>query len=96
MDIYPPGKDDHPVTQVSWYAAMAYAESVGKRLPTEAEWERAARGGLNGKHYSWGNVEDLANADEYINAEDSLPSGLTPANNYGLYDMCGNVWEWCL
>ncbi len=96
MNMYPPGKGDHPVTQVSWYAAMAYAESVGKRLPTEAEWERAARGGLDGKHYSWGNVEDFANADEYLNAEDNLPIGLTPANNYGLYDMCGNVWEWCL
>ena len=96
MNMYPPGKGDHPVTQVSWYAAMAYAESVGKRLPTEAEWERAARGGLDDKHYSWGNVEDFAKADEYLNAEDTLPIGLTPANNYGLYDMCGNVWEWCL
>ena len=96
MNMYPPGKSDHPVTQVSWYAAMAYAQSVGKRLPTEAEWEKAARGGLEGKDYSWGNVEDFAYPDEFINAEDTLPNGITPSNYFGLYDMCGNVWEWCL
>ncbi|RKU29333.1 hypothetical protein C6497_06425 [Candidatus Poribacteria bacterium] len=96
MNMYPPGEGDHPVTQVSWYAAMAYAESVSKRLPTEAEWERAARGGLDGKNYPWGNVEDSDNIDKYLDGEDTLPIGLIPANHYGLYDMCGNVWEWCL
>ena len=88
---------DHPVEYVSWYAAMAYATSVGKRLPTEAEWEYAARGGLVDKKYPWGDAEPTpADANYDWNVGDTVPVGQYPANGYGLYDMAGNVEEWCL
>ena len=88
---YPQGKGDHPVTYVNWYAAMAYAQWVGKRLPTEAEWEKAARGGLTGQKYL---NASKANYNQHI--ANTTPIGTYPPNNYGLYDMTGNVREWCL
>ena len=92
---YPPGKAEHPVVYVSWYAAMAYAEWAGKRLPTEAEWEKAARGGLVGQKYPHGDSIDTSKANYGLN-RNTVPIGQYPANRYGLYDMAGNVWEWCL
>ena len=91
---YPSGKGEHPVTHVSWYAAMAYAQWADKRLPTEAEWEKAARGGAVGQRYPWGNSIDSDKAN--YGTDNTTRVGTYPANNYGLYDMAGNVREWCL
>ena len=93
---YPDGKSKHPVTYVTWYAAMAYAGWAGKRLPTEAEWEYVARGGLAGKKYPWGDTIDDGRANYDHNVGDTTAVGKYLPNGYGLYDMAGNVWEWCL
>ena len=98
----------HPVVHVAFEDAVAYAEWFGKELPTEAEWEFAARGGLEGAEFVWG--EEFAPAGKYMantwqgrfpwenlkndGFEGTAPVGSFPPNGYGLYDMAGNVWEW--
>lgn len=93
---YPEGKANHPVVYVSWFAAMAYALWAGKRLPTEAEWEYAARGGLANQNYPWGDTSDNTKANYDRNVGDTTLVGKYSPNGYGLYDIIGNVWEWCL
>ena len=88
--------DQHPVVSVSWQDAMAYAKWAGKRLPTEAEWEKAARGGLKGQKYPWGDAIDANKANYGENVGKPMAVKSYAPNGYGLYDMGGNVWEWCL
>jgi formylglycine-generating enzyme len=103
------GREDHPVVHVSWLDASAYAEWAGARLPTEAEWEYAARGGLVGQLFPWGN--DLEPDGRHrmnvwqgkFPTENTLADGYFgtapvtafPPNGYGLHNPTGNVWEWC-
>lgn len=80
---------------MSWHAANAYAKWAGKRLPTEAEWEYAARGGREDQKYPWGNSIDDTHANYGLNVGETVPVGQYAPNGYDLYDMVGNVWEWC-
>jgi formylglycine-generating enzyme required for sulfatase activity len=103
------GRDDYPVVQVCYDDVIAYAKWAGKRLPTEAEWEFAARGGLQAKRYAWGedfrpDAKFMANTwqghfPDKNTCEDGFvalaPVKSFPPNGYGLYDTIGNVWEWC-
>lgn len=97
---YAKNKDDSPVVLVDFHDACAYAAWVGKRLPTEAEWEKAARGGLVGKLYPWGDEEVDGSQCNFARQFEFGIIPTTPVktfapNNFGVYDSVGNVWQWC-
>ncbi len=88
---------DHPIVLVTWHEARAYAKWAGGDLPSEAEWEVASRGGLVGKEYPWGDKWDASKCANSTNSKGgTVAVGSFPENGYGLHDMAGNVWEWCL
>ena len=88
------GCDDCPVEKVTWHDAVAYAKKVGKRLPTEAEWEYAARGGNKSKGYTYAGSNNI-DAVAWYRRSKTHPVAQKQPNELGLYDMSGNVWEWC-
>jgi formylglycine-generating enzyme required for sulfatase activity len=104
-DLPPAGRGGHPVVLVRFDDALAYCEWMSEvlartvRLPSEAEWEKAARGGVEGQRYPWGNEIDSSHCNFLMDPatkreRGTRSTGLYPPNAYGLYDVCGNVWEW--